>query len=370
MINIVHDNLPNSNVWFAPRTRSHSLSSTWTFRNRDLSARHNKPIPWFIHLADNLTFHSSAEGLDSFIYPIVMHEPYIQVRSLISNHNDYGFWSYVSDDVIKGLKEKRGWIIIDLNSEPISRFDFDCIIDSLVDCSNFPNDRVLINTVSPHFVVNDRVFFYPSRLEMGCIVNQIQETPDPCPCKPITGPDVSYPHKRFLLLNNHIDYDAANLFAKYANENPDSFLDSSGTVPGKTDLHLPQAIHATDFNVVLEAYTDYDVIEYPYLTEKIYRNIRYKKPFILMGQQYTLASFHKLGYKTFHPIINESYDSIKYTKDRCKAVLKELQRLRHMSDAEFTRLLDKCKPILEHNYNNLMSRINQTNDWLEGLKHL
>ena len=359
MLNIVHDNLPHLNVWFEPKTR-----------NRDLCTYHNKPLPWFLHRVDNLTFHSSAEGLDSFIYPIVMHEPYIQARSLISNHNDFGFWSFVSDSVIEGLREKRGWIIIDLVSEPIVEYDFECVLKSLSDCSEFPNDRILINTVNPHFVDNERVFCFPSFLERGCVVNQFQETPEPCPCKPITGKDVSYPHKRFLLLNNHIDFDAANILAKFASVYPASFLDSSSTVSGHTDLRLPQAIHATDFNVVVEAYTDNDMIEYPFLTEKIYRNIRYKKPFIVMGQQYTLASFHKLGYKTFHPLIDEHYDKIATSSDRVKAVMTEITKLIALPDGHFDYFVTECEPILEHNYNNLMSRINQTNDWLEGLKHL
>ena len=30
--------------------------------------------------------------------------------------------------------------------------------------------------------------------------------------------------------------------------------------------------------------------------------------FIILGQPGQLAFLHKLGYKTFHPIINENYD--------------------------------------------------------------
>ena len=41
-----------------------------------------------------------------------------------------------------------------------------------------------------------------------------------------------------------------------------------------------------------------------------------------------------------------------------------------MSDDEWYSFLDNCKPIVEHNYNNLLSRIKQTSAWLEGLKDL
>ena len=366
MLNIVHDNLPRSNVWFAPKIYEVAFSF-----------RHNKPLPWFLHLHDNLTFHSSADGLDSFIYPVVMPDPYIQVASLIMNSNPYGFWSLVSDSVIEALREKRGWVIIDIYSEPITQWDFTSLIQALSDSSQFPNDRILLNTTSPHFTDNKRVFNYPSYLEMGCLASELNGTrnkPSPCACQPFRYMELKYPHKRFLLLNNHMDYPVAQAFAKYASENRECFLDSSSEALGEPNkdksVRLPQALYATDFNVVLEAYVDNDVIDYPFITEKTYRNIKYKKPFVIMGNFYSLAVLRKLGYKSFHPLIDESYDSVKDTKDRCKAVLKELERLRTMSDTEWDDLLDNCKPILEHNYNNLLTRVKQTNDWLEGLKDL
>ena len=273
------------------------------------------------------------------------------------------------------MREKRGWIIIDLYCEPITHHDFDAVINSLNDSSKFPNDRVLINTSSPHFTTHERVFNYPSFLEMGCYVAGHCKSFSPCPCHLWLKTDLSYPHKRFLLLNNHMDYPTAKIFAKYASKYSDSFLHSSHETYGSTDISstfllLPQALYATDINVVMEAYVDYEVLEYTFITEKTYRNMKYKKPFIIMGNQYSLAVLHKLGYKTFHPLIDESYDSIKYTKDRCKAIIKELERLKAMSDDEWTTFLHKCKPIVEHNYNNLLSRIKQTSAWLEGLKDL
>ena len=47
-----------------------------------------------------------------------------------------------------------------------------------------------------------------------------------------------------------------------------------------------------------------------------------------MGQHHTLASLHKLGYKTFHPLIDESYDDIKDTKLRSLAVLREIDQIK------------------------------------------
>jgi hypothetical protein len=377
MLNIVLDNLPYSNVWYPAKTY-----------NRDYSDKHNKPLPWFLHPHDNLTFHTSADGLASFIYPVLMHEPYIQVRSIIANHNPFGgFWSRVSDNVIEALREKRGWIIIDIYSEPISQYDFDAVINSLNDSSQFPNDRILLNTTSPHFAKHERVFNYSSFLESSCYFRHIDKKyRGPCPCNPASTLEIDYPHKRFLLLNSNIDYRAAEIFSKYASENLDVFLDSSDEVNNVTlrnpyvdpefstkypkYLMMPEALYATDFNVVLEAYVDYEVVEYPFITEKTYRNMKYKKPFVVIGQKHTLACLHKLGYKTFHPLIDERYDTEWDNKDRTKGVIRELERLKSMSDDEWSSFMELCKPIVEHNYNNLLKRIKQTNDWLEGLKDL
>ena len=76
MLNIVHDNPPNLNVWPYTKIYLHSFCP-----------RYNEQLPKFLHLIDNLSFHSSADGLDNFIYPVVMLEPYILARSLIANYN-------------------------------------------------------------------------------------------------------------------------------------------------------------------------------------------------------------------------------------------------------------------------------------------
>jgi len=370
MLNIVHDNPPNLNVWTYTKIYLHSFCP-----------RYNEQLPKFLHLIDNLSFHSSADGLDNFIYPVMMAEPYIFARSLIANYNPRGgFWSYVSDSVIKGLREKRGWIIIDIFSEPISQYDFDCVLESLSESTTFPNDRILINITSPYLAaVNEKVLNYPSFQEISCLYQTLRpglyKSRGICSCNPYRLKKASYPHKRFLLLNNYIDFPSAYIFAKYARKYPDSFLDSSCKVNKSKDkspnfLLLPEAIFATDLNIVMEAYDDNEMIDYPFVTEKTYRNIKYKKPFIIMGQHHILASLHKQGYKTFHPLIDESYDTIKDTKLRSLAVLREIVRLRQMTDDEWYRLIENCKPILEHNHNNLRRRIKQTSAWLEGLKDL
>ena len=233
MFNIVLDNLNTSNVWYPQKSPWYPHSPPATAKKPlthiPVSA-HQRALPQLLYCAEDFSIHNSTDGLDAFIYPVSMHEPYIQARALILNQSAFGFWSFVSENVITGLREKRGWVIIDLYCEPISQSDFDDMINALSDSSQFPNDRILINTTSPHFADNERVFSYPSFLELGCLIRELHPNGtfiSPCICKFKNIPEVVYPHKRFLLLNNHEDHLLHSVFRKIIKKNTDSFLESS-----------------------------------------------------------------------------------------------------------------------------------------------
>jgi hypothetical protein len=63
-----------------------------------------------------------------------------------------------------------------------------------------------------------------------------------------------------------------------------------------------------------------------------------------------------LGYKTFHPYIDESYDSETSDVVRLKMILKEIERLSKFNDDEVSEFIDMVKPIVEHNYLTLLDR--------------
>ena len=73
-------------------------------------------------------------------------------------------------------------------------------------------------------------------------------------------------------------------------------------------LIISQAMQNSFFNIAIEAYYVNYQIDYPYLTEKTWRNFKCRMPFVLIGQKHSLKQLHELGYKTFHPFIDESYD--------------------------------------------------------------
>lgn len=124
------------------------------------------------------------------------------------------------------------------------------------------------------------------------------------------------------------------------------------------------AHNSTDINIISETFKYYkgikdNDIHYQtlfFITEKTYRTILMKQPFILFSNPYALKYLRDAGYKTFSPFIDESYDIIENLADRQNAIVKEVNRLHNMGEYEFNKLLDNCKIIADHNYNNLMKR--------------
>lgn len=86
------------------------------------------------------------------------------------------------------------------------------------------------------------------------------------------------------------------------------------------------------------------------VTEKTYKAIAYKHPFIIVGPRHFLKHLRELGYQTFHPFINENYDDISDHVERFDAVISEMHRLASLSNLELDRLQKNLKDIVEYNH--------------------
>lgn len=85
------------------------------------------------------------------------------------------------------------------------------------------------------------------------------------------------------------------------------------------------------------------------LSEKVFKPILAKHPFIMVGHPRTLELLRDIGYKTFHPFIDETYDTIEDHPTRLLAIAEEVKRLCEMSDEEVYTFIDNVLPICEHN---------------------
>ena len=88
-----------------------------------------------------------------------------------------------------------------------------------------------------------------------------------------------------------------------------------------------------------------------HLTEKIFKPIVLRMPFVLVGCAHNLEYLRSYGFKTFGDFWDESYDTIEDPIDRLQAIVKILAQLDAMSAEEQMNMLLAMQPILEHNYN-------------------
>ena len=97
-----------------------------------------------------------------------------------------------------------------------------------------------------------------------------------------------------------------------------------------------------------------------FISEKLYKPIAHRHPFVVAGINRTLEYLRKAGYKTFDGIINEEYDQIEDDELRLQALEEEVLRLANLTDDEWLVLQEKLKPIIDYNYKHLL-RIKKLN---------
>jgi peptidoglycan/xylan/chitin deacetylase (PgdA/CDA1 family) len=108
-----------------------------------------------------------------------------------------------------------------------------------------------------------------------------------------------------------------------------------------------------------------------FLSEKIFKPVIYMQPFILVGPVHGLELFQSMGYKTFEPFIDESYDYEVNPKKRFALIEKEIDRLYNLGDIELIKMSYNLMPILQHNVNNMRYRQSnqiQTYNLIQELK--
>ena len=93
-----------------------------------------------------------------------------------------------------------------------------------------------------------------------------------------------------------------------------------------------------------------------FLSEKIFKAILFRHPFVLIATPDTLKYLKSLGYKTFSPVIDESYDSIEDNHLRLIAILTEVNRLCKLEGEALEDFLKYCRVIAEHNHNVLVNK--------------
>ena len=94
-----------------------------------------------------------------------------------------------------------------------------------------------------------------------------------------------------------------------------------------------------------------------FITEKIWRSIYYKRPFLVIGNKHTLKVLQELGFKTFNNILfDESYDDLDNWQLRTYSVLEQNRNIintHSLPKLESIINSPQMAEILEYNYNKI-----------------
>lgn len=85
------------------------------------------------------------------------------------------------------------------------------------------------------------------------------------------------------------------------------------------------------------------------ISEKFYKTISCEKPFIAFATPYFLEQVRELGFKTFSPYINESYDLELDHNKRADMIVSEVERISNLSNDEYQLLVIQCQTIAQYN---------------------
>ena len=138
--------------------------------------------------------------------------------------------------------------------------------------------------------------------------------------------------------SRHLDIEDLTKVAGYGFENKDIYLNSY------ISLVSESIFFQRDVN-------DDGLSDFPtgYLSEKIWKPIGHSQPFILAGPSKSLKYLKSLGFKTFSPYIDESYDLENNDYKRLELIIKEVDKFSNKTKEEKDEFLQNVSEICKYN---------------------
>jgi hypothetical protein len=159
---------------------------------------------------------------------------------------------------------------------------------------------------------------------------------------------------RIILLDfiqkENIDCFYSNLFNNITlTEIPEYY--PNGYWKGEFDWGVPKEYFLGLIDIVTEGSSEMST----HFSEKSYKALFYKKPFICIAGPYWYETFVKHGFELYDEIFDYSFDTIENRDDRIDDILLQIKSLNSYSYEELTKKIDIIKPKIEHNYNHLFT---------------
>jgi hypothetical protein len=137
---------------------------------------------------------------------------------------------------------------------------------------------------------------------------------------------------------------------------------------GSASADIPRGNDAF-WHVVTETVFYYDKL---HLTEKIFKPIVSKQPFMLLASPGNLAYLKSYGFKTFDSVIDENYDNIVDNDLRTEAVVRQLHWYCNLTLDEKTDIIRQLEPIIDYNFHHFYGEFKHiiTRELLDNTKTL
>tara|TARA_B100000085_G_scaffold183941_1_gene168113 strand:- start:1087 stop:1914 length:828 start_codon:yes stop_codon:yes gene_type:complete len=173
---------------------------------------------------------------------------------------------------------------------------------------------------------------------------------------------VSTPNKKFICLTFHNKPHRSKIlnFIKeknlncYVSENAKGLTEipehyPNGYYKNRYDYGVPKEYFNSFIEIVTESYVNFS----SHFSEKSYKPLFYKKPFIAFAGPYYYTTMKKYGFELYDELFDYDFDTNENVEERISDILFQLLTINSLSLSELTKIIDNMKSKIEHNYNNL-----------------
>ena len=136
-----------------------------------------------------------------------------------------------------------------------------------------------------------------------------------------------------------------------------SVLDFDSAAKGKTEFGGARdlwrhAQYGIVWDTSLRGFQSWNPVTF--VTEKPLKPLLSRRPFIMLGNAGALGTLRALGFATFEPAINESYDLMPDAESRTAAALAEVERLSRLTKGEWSTAIRSIQAAVDHNARHLL----------------
>ena len=116
-------------------------------------------------------------------------------------------------------------------------------------------------------------------------------------------------------------------------------------------------------DIVAESYVNFS----SHFSEKSYKPLFYKKPFITVAGPYYYETMKKYGFELYDELFDYDFDTNENVEERISNILIQLFEINNKSMKDLSNIINSIDDKINHNYNNLFklkSKFHESNNKL------